>query len=98
MYWFVGTHCAFGSMKSVSKIIPPAVCIYVHKICDYSEQKRYYLTQGYLEKINVYGNPDAINVTCMPPLKATIAPTTAVSHHHMEVTTKPDQPNALVGI
>nr|NP_001163363.1 multiplexin, isoform L [Drosophila melanogaster]ACZ94634.1 multiplexin, isoform L [Drosophila melanogaster] len=33
--------------------------------------------EGYLEKINVYGNPDAINVTCMPPPKATIAPTTA---------------------
>ncbi|XP_017128344.1 collagen alpha-1(XVIII) chain isoform X5 [Drosophila elegans] len=33
--------------------------------------------EGYLEKINVYGNPDAINVTCMPPPKATVAPTTA---------------------
>nr|XP_017009449.1 collagen alpha-1(XVIII) chain isoform X5 [Drosophila takahashii] len=35
--------------------------------------------EGYLEKINVYGNPDAINVTCMPPPKATIAPTTAAT-------------------
>ncbi|BFF96763.1 collagen alpha-1(XVIII) chain [Drosophila madeirensis] len=33
--------------------------------------------EGYLEKINVYGNPDAINVTCMPPPKATAAPTAA---------------------
>ncbi|KAH8378750.1 hypothetical protein KR009_001239 [Drosophila setifemur] len=33
--------------------------------------------EGYLEKINVYGNPDAINVTCMAPPKATIAPTAA---------------------
>ncbi|XP_052844089.1 collagen alpha-1(XVIII) chain isoform X3 [Drosophila gunungcola] len=33
--------------------------------------------EGYLEKINVYGNPDAINVTCMPPPRATVAPTTA---------------------
>ncbi|XP_037723303.1 collagen alpha-1(XV) chain isoform X11 [Drosophila subpulchrella] len=33
--------------------------------------------EGYLEKINVYGNPDAINYTCMPPPKATVAPTTA---------------------
>ncbi|KAH8239973.1 hypothetical protein KR032_009864 [Drosophila birchii] len=40
--------------------------------------------EGYLEKINVYGNPDAINVTCMPPPKATVAPSTAVSQqqHH----------------
>ncbi|XP_070852114.1 collagen alpha-1(XV) chain isoform X7 [Drosophila suzukii] len=35
--------------------------------------------EGYLEKINVYGNPDAINVTCMPPPKATVAPTTAAT-------------------
>ncbi|KAH8362771.1 hypothetical protein KR084_000843 [Drosophila pseudotakahashii] len=34
--------------------------------------------EGYLEKINVYGNPDALNYTCMPPVKATVAPTTAV--------------------
>ncbi|XP_032573633.1 collagen alpha-1(XVIII) chain isoform X5 [Drosophila sechellia] len=34
--------------------------------------------EGYLEKINVYGNIDAINVTCMPP-KATMAPTTAAT-------------------
>ncbi|XP_052844092.1 collagen alpha-1(XV) chain isoform X6 [Drosophila gunungcola] len=35
--------------------------------------------EGYLEKINVYGNPDAINVTCMPPPRATVAPTTAAT-------------------
>ncbi|XP_037723308.1 collagen alpha-1(XVIII) chain isoform X16 [Drosophila subpulchrella] len=35
--------------------------------------------EGYLEKINVYGNPDAINYTCMPPPKATVAPTTAAT-------------------
>ncbi|XP_026832325.1 collagen alpha-1(XVIII) chain isoform X9 [Drosophila erecta] len=35
--------------------------------------------EGYLEKINVYGNPDAINVTCLPPSKATVAPTTAAT-------------------
>ncbi|XP_034658145.1 collagen alpha-1(XVIII) chain isoform X14 [Drosophila subobscura] len=35
--------------------------------------------EGYLEKINVYGNPDAINVTCMPPPKATAAPTAAAT-------------------
>ncbi|XP_032309717.1 collagen alpha-1(XVIII) chain isoform X12 [Drosophila ananassae] len=32
--------------------------------------------EGFLEKINVYGNPDAINYTCQPPPKASAAPTT----------------------
>ncbi|XP_050741781.1 collagen alpha-1(XVIII) chain isoform X3 [Drosophila biarmipes] len=32
---------------------------------------------GFLVKINVYGNPDALNHTCMPPPKATVAPSTA---------------------
>jgi len=30
-------------------------------------------TQGFLEKINVYGNPDAISIQCMAPPKPTAA-------------------------